>query len=50
MLKATIRSIPKAMRCKAIAPSITTNAEGHGKSPPEIPSASKLRIVIGCTS
>ena len=38
-LKATISSRPSATRCREIAASRTTSAEGHGSSPPEMPTA-----------
>lgn len=37
-------------RFKAIAPNITTSADGQGNSPPEMPSASRLRQVTGAPS
>ena len=36
---------PNPMRCNAIAPSMTTNADGHGSNPPEMPNINKLRHV-----
>ena len=45
-LKASTNTKPKPILFKAIAPSNTTNADGQGMMPPEIPSASKLRHVI----
>ena len=44
-LKATINSRPSATRCEATATSNTTSAEGHGKMPPVMPSASRLPLV-----
>ena len=49
-LKASTNTKPKPILFSAIAPSNTTNAEGQGMIPPEIPSASKLRQVMGAPS
>jgi stage V sporulation protein SpoVS len=49
-LKTTMSRRPKPIRCKAIAPNMTTSAEGQGSNPPETPSASKLRQVTGLPS
>ena len=46
-LNATTSSNPKATRPSAIDPSITTSADGQGRMPPETPSASSPRAVIG---
>ena len=46
-LKASTNTKPKPILFKAIAPNNTTNAEGQGMIPPEIPSANKLRQVTG---
>ena len=40
---ATIRTSPSPIRCWATAPSSTTSADGHGISPADAPSASRLR-------
>ena len=42
---ATIRTSPSPIRCCATAPSSTTSADGHGISPADAPSASRLRRV-----
>ena len=46
-LNANTKIKPKPILFKAIAPSMTTSAEGQGIKPPEMPSANKLRQVIG---
>src|SRR6185312_3410120 len=48
-LNATIRSRPKATRWSEIAASRTTSADGHGRSPPETPTASSDRKLVGCS-
>ncbi len=47
ILKARIRIMPNPTRCIEIAAKRTTNAEGHGRMPPVIPKANKLRQVTG---
>jgi hypothetical protein len=46
-LKATTRTMPRAARCMDTAASRRTSADGQGKSPPETPSPSRDRQVIG---
>ncbi len=43
---ATMRTRPNASRCSEIAASRTTSADGHGRIPPETPTASRLRREI----
>ncbi len=43
MLKATIKSKPKPMRCSDTALSRTTNAAGQGTIPPLMPSVRSSR-------
>ena len=46
-LKAVINANPYTARCRAMALSKTTSADGHGTIPPEIPSATIDLAVIG---
>src|SRR5215831_12016795 len=46
-LNAITSSNPYPTRCSDIDARSTTRAEGHGNRPPEMPSATRLRHVIG---
>src|SRR6266404_5226961 len=41
--KATMSTRPKPIRPSEMVASITTSADGHGRSPPDTPSAKRLR-------
>ena len=49
-LKATTSTIPRATRLRETAVRSSTSADGHGRSPPEIPSPSKDLQVTGAPS
>src|SRR5581483_5135420 len=46
---ATMRTSPNARRCREIAASRTTSADGQGRRPPETPTASRLRRDDSCS-